>query len=70
MAIWDAVGAVERLWVLLCGPLFLVGRRVEIASTNTRLEEARAQVQSLYARWEALEERRLVHVESKEARKG
>jgi ATP-binding cassette subfamily F protein uup len=68
--ILDAERAVEALERLMCDPLFLVERRVEIASTNTRLEEARAQVQSLYARWEALEEKRRLHLESKEVRQG
>jgi ATP-binding cassette subfamily F protein uup len=68
--ILDAELAVETLEGLICDPIFLVERRSEIASTNARLEQARAYVQSLYTRWEALEEKRRLHLESKEARQG
>jgi ATP-binding cassette subfamily F protein uup len=63
----EAVAGLERV---MCDPVFLVERRNEIAETNLRLEAARTAVQSLYARWEALETKRRLHQESREARQG
>jgi ATP-binding cassette subfamily F protein uup len=68
--ILSAEQAVTALEALMCDPLFLVERRNEIASTNTRLEEARLQIQALFARWEVLEEKRRLYQQSREARQG
>ena len=61
----EVLGELERL---MGDPDFLVNRREEIASTNGRLEKARATVQGLYQRWEELEEKKKRHLESKDTK--
>jgi ATP-binding cassette subfamily F protein uup len=67
-SILSAEEAVAALEALMCDPVFLVEKRNEIAAANARLEEARSQVQGLYARWESLEEKRRLHHASRDAR--
>ncbi len=64
----EAEEMVSSLEGLMCDPVFLVERRAEIAATNARLEETRGRVQELYTRWGVLEEKRRLHIESKEVR--